>query len=124
MADGSTRRVIEVQSDLFQKGKPEEKLGASLAYKMDGKDIERTNELSRKKTLTTDEAKEFDALNEKWIEIGKKNSDARAKEIEKLSQYNDPTAHFRMIREEVSKAVEDGKKKLQFPTGETAMKIE
>jgi hypothetical protein len=25
----------------------------------------------------------------------------------KLSQYNDPSAHFRMVREEVSKAIED-----------------
>jgi len=42
----------------------------------------------------------------------------------KLYQYNDPTAHFRMIREEIKKASQDGKTKLQFPTGETAMKIE
>jgi hypothetical protein len=47
------------------------------------------------------------------------------KEIaQKLQQYNDPTAHFRMVREEIKKAAQDGKTKLQFPTGETAMKIE
>ena len=45
-------------------------------------------------------------------------------DVEKLQQYNDPTAHFRMIREEIKKASQDGKTKLQFPTGETAMKIE
>jgi hypothetical protein len=29
-----------------------------------------------------------------------------------------------MVREEIKKAAQDGKTKLQFPTGETAMKIE
>lgn len=29
-----------------------------------------------------------------------------------------------MAREEIAKAVKDGKTKVQFPTGETAMKIE
>jgi hypothetical protein len=48
----------------------------------------------------------------------------KTKEIKKLQQYNNPTAHFRMAREEVKQAAIDGKKKLQFPTGETAMKIE
>lgn len=48
----------------------------------------------------------------------------KGQEIAKLQQYNDPTAHFRMIREEIKKASQDGKTKLQFPTGETAMKIE
>jgi hypothetical protein len=48
----------------------------------------------------------------------------RTAEIAKLEQYNDPTAHFRMVREEVAQAAKDGKTKLQFPTGDTAMKIE
>lgn len=50
--------------------------------------------------------------------------EARAEEINTLRQYNDPTAHFRMIREEISQASKDGIQVLQFPTGETAMKIE
>ena len=98
MADNQTRRVIEVQSDLYQKGNLE-------------------------KELTNDS---FDYTDKK-TGITPKYSDrmaTRAKEASKLSQYNDPTAHFRMIREEIKKAAEDGKTKLQFPTGETAMKIE
>lgn len=43
---------------------------------------------------------------------------------EKLQQYNDPTAHFRMIREELAQASQDGMRVVQFPTGDTAMKIE
>lgn len=48
----------------------------------------------------------------------------REAEIKKLQQYTNPTAHFRMAREEIKQAAIDGKTKLQFPTGETAMKIE
>ena len=100
MADKKTRRVIEVQSDLFQKGNLE---------------------------------KEFDQFsvlegNESRVKVGEadmiKRLDKRQEEAKRLKQYNDPTAHFRMIREEVKKAAQDGKTKLQFPTGETAMKIE
>lgn len=76
MADNQTRRVIEVQSDLYQKGR------------LAGESYSESIELS------------------------------------KLQQYNDPTAHFRMIREEVKQSAKDGKTKLQFPTGETAMNIE
>lgn len=51
-------------------------------------------------------------------------SGTREKEIAILRQYTDPTAHFRMVREEIATAAKDGKTKLQFPTGETAMKVE
>jgi len=109
MADNKTRRVIEVQSDLYQKGN-----------------------LERETQRVAQQA------NGKWGVFDKKNSDpiggqfntqAEAqvfanKPVAKLQQYNDPTAHFRMVREEIKKAAQDGKTKLQFPTGETAMKIE
>lgn len=87
MADNKTRRVIEVQSDLYQKGRLETSINESQNLK--------------------------DVTKDKSVEAYKK-----------LSQYNDPTAHFRMVREEIKKASQDGKTKLQFPTGETAMKIE
>ncbi len=91
MKDG-TRRVIEVQSDLYQKG-----------------GLEREN--------PTIKGNEFIPKNDQRLVN-------REKEISKLKQYNDPTAHFRMVREEIKQAAKDGKTKLQFPTGETAMKIE
>ena len=96
MADGITRRVIEVQSDLYQKG---------------NLDIEKM----RSQGLSTAEM-----LKGKTEGV----PTARTRELSKLSQYNDPTAHFRMIREELKQASVDGKEKLLFPTGETAMKIE
>jgi len=118
MADGSTRRVIEVQSDLFQKGNLEKEMfERNNAWRVLKSYIEKYWEKEWKAKL----------LEDKWPwmnDFDNKMTIEKYDEAKKLSQYNDPTAHFRMIREEVSKAVEDGKTKLQFPTGETAMKIE
>jgi len=95
MADNKTRRVIEVQSDLYQKGRLDDELGNF-------------------KGMTEGESGET---------YGKRAL-KREKEIDALRQYNDPTAHFRMVREELKKAAQDGKTKIQFPTGETALRIE
>ncbi|MEO5366647.1 MAG: hypothetical protein H7831_09895 [Magnetococcus sp. WYHC-3] len=91
-----TRRIIEVQSDLYQKGALESEIKNATAY---------------------------DDLLKRGI-VKKKLDQANRQQISKLQQYNDPTAHFRMVREEIKLAAQDGKTKLQFPTGETAMKIE
>lgn len=105
---GDTRRVIEVQSDLYQKGNLE-KEGVKYAGK--------TNEEIR--TLLK-ESNPSQTYSDEAITNFKKRGD----EVAKLAQYSNPSAHFRMIREEVKQAAKDGKTKLQFPTGETAMKIE
>jgi len=94
MADNKTRRVIEVQSDLYQKGNIEKEM-------MVHKNFENAPEAELPSVIKE-----------------------RRKELSKLKQYTDPTAHFRMVREEIATAAKDGKTKLQFPTGETAMKIE
>lgn len=94
---GSTRRVIEIQSDLFQKGRLESELPSGPA--------------------------DYDAMSPEEYAKVLKGEGTRAKEIAKLEPYRN-TWHERVIREEVKKAAEDGKTKLQFPTGETAMKIE
>ena len=132
MADNSTRRVIEVQSDLYQKGR------------LEGEGVKPINitDKEMQSALSPSEYKELKGLKDKYsssnpVDVNlalerrqmelfdkAKANLPRTKEIEKLAQYNDPTAHFRMIREEIKKASEDGKTKLQFPTGETAMKIE
>ena len=92
MSDNKTRRVIEIQSDLYQKGNLE-------------REYERIPYSER-------------------LGVPGEHEKIRKGQLDKLQQYNDPTAHFRMVREEIKKAAEDGKTKLQFPTGETAMKIE
>lgn len=92
----NTRRVIEVQSDLYQK--------EGLEKEMEKRVVPKNYPASPvvMKPIT-----------------GKRLSD-----VKKLQQYTDPTAHFRMVREEIKTASQDEKTKLQFPTGETAMKIE
>jgi len=114
MADNKTRRVIEVQSDLYQKGNLEREVGT-------GYDFEYLKELEAKKKAGQSYSK---SDYENLLAVKKEFEKNPSKNPTKLYQYNDPTAHFRMIREEIKKASQDGKTKLQFPTGETAMKIE
>ena len=84
MADGKTRRVIEAQSDLFQKGRLET-------------EVAKATPAGQSRDITAD--------------------------MKKLEPYRN-TWHERVIREEIKQAAIDGKTALQFPTGETAMKIE
>jgi hypothetical protein len=108
MADNKTRRVIEVQSDLYQKGNLEREF------------LDKDAQGMKKYTEDYPDSPATPGYKEKYTETQNKLQ----KEKGKLQQYNDPTAHFRMVREEIKKAAQDGKTKLQFPTGETAMKIE
>ena len=129
---GNTRRIIEVQSDLYQKGNLEremvypksEQTRAEVLRGLSGEDKVRYEELSKKNFeagLSPDEKVEMGTLGNKSLD---KLSEIRGNEAAKLQQYSNPTAHFRMVREEIKQAAIDGKAKLQFPTGETAMKIE
>lgn len=64
-------------------------------------------------------------INDPEVQKVIKNQEAKVKaEIGKLNQYENPSIHFRMVREEIAQAAKDGKTKLQFPTGETAMSVE
>lgn len=92
--EGTTRRIIELQSDLFQKGNlQDEYLNPKFATRYNSK------------FGTPEEQELFN------------------KSLERLKPYEN-TWHERIIREEIKQAAKDGKTKLQFPTGETAMKIE
>jgi hypothetical protein len=86
---GTTRRVIEIQSDLFQKGRLENEFENAYTDHRDGRS-------DASKTL---------------------------RNLSKLEPYRN-TWHERIISEEVRQAAKDKKTKLQFPVGETAMKIE
>lgn len=149
MADNKTRRVIEVQSDLYQKGNLESKVPNKKqievkigrpTFIIEGKKDGLFSIKIKEKPIksNTDGGVLFKGkkyyydlpdvtLNEiktELPEVYKKIGRELEPDINKLQQYNDPTAHFRMVREEIKKASQDGKTKLQFPTGETAMKIE
>lgn len=114
MADNETRRVIEVQSDLYQKGKLEDQVGT-------GYDFKRLEEIENNIANGLPYSKS-DYENLKRAKEEFKNNPSKNPTI--LYQYTNPTAHFRMVREEIDMAKKDGIKKLQFPTGETAMQIE
>jgi hypothetical protein len=98
-----TRRVIEIQSDLFQKG------GLERHVPRFGNDLERF--VAKENGYTDDLARYA------------KNDAERPEQLAKLKPYEN-TWHERVIREEVKKAAQDGMTKLQFPVGDTAMKIE
>ena len=105
---GDTRRVIELQSDLFQKGRLEGE-APRVSQQANGKwgvFTRNSSDPVGPQFATEAEAKAF-----------------ANKDIAKLEPYRN-TWHERLIREEVKQAAKDGKTKLQFPTGETAMKIE
>ncbi len=112
MADGETRRVIESQSDLFQKGRlEEEKQFNSFEEAL----AEARSRGSDKLKNSKEGEEQAQKLAKEWW--------AEEQQLSKLEPYRN-TWHERIVREEVKKAAKDGKTKLQFPTGETAMKIE
>ena len=135
---GGTRRVIEIQSDLFQKGRLEnekaldtyDKTRDDFEAMMTHAEAEKyraaysinqtppTTEVARANIATA--RKVIDELENKYLPALEKE---RADIFAPLEPYRN-TWHERLIREEVKQAAKDGKTKLQFPTGETAMKIE
>ncbi|MFA4846245.1 MAG: hypothetical protein WC654_06855 [Patescibacteria group bacterium] len=121
---GSTRRVIEIQSDLFQKGRLENEGGVNILHGLNNTEQSEYNALVRKYAggnLTPQESARWKDLTNKANLPAIKSQ--RAKEVARLEPYRN-TWWERVIREEIKTASKDGKVKLQFPTGDTAMKIE
>jgi hypothetical protein len=135
------RRLLEVQSDLFQKGNVQRELDSYTQSKyledfLPSKENKELELLQNKRLKYKEDNKgsltgfsekdtarisELEDMGEKLYKEAPKKREA---EIAKLQQYENPTAHYRMIREEVKKAAQDGKENLLLPSGETAMKIE
>lgn len=124
MTRGGTRRVIEIQSDLFQKGRLEGERTASFEV---GDPV--TMPDGRQATII--EAVENRASGEVRYDDGttgpvwwdQLEGQFKQRDLSKLEPYRN-TWWERIVREEVKQAAKDGKTKLQFPTGETAAKIE
>jgi hypothetical protein len=132
MADDKVRRVIEVQSDLFQRGRLERLVTEGLdcipkkivdaynhAYgtRFAEEEIRRipVGQLRRETAPALEGGvAEFDALI---------NQTAVPDNIAKLKPYED-TWYERIIGEEIKGAAQEGMTRLQFPTGVTALKIE
>jgi hypothetical protein len=124
MADGKTRRVIEVQSDLFQKGRIEEEFDPKIKELQQRIQKDEAVIASDLPDWRKEDAKKSLEYVKNELESIESGQNPRQLEKAKLAQYNNPTAHFRMVREEMRRAAQDKRTKLQFPTGETAMKIE
>lgn len=125
MADGQTRRVIEAQSDLFQKGRLEGEFNIEKQIKEFEDRI-----VKEKAVLNSDfpesrmeRARQQISFAQKQLNELKAGTSQKQTELSQLQPYRN-TWWERIVREEVKKAAEDGKAVLQFPTGETAMKIE
>lgn len=136
------RRVLEVQSDLYQKGVLEKELNA-IKPQLNIFNVE--NKAQVQTLLGEPKAKEYgdlwqgvyDGQFDPSKKIGEKGL-KRMTELEteainiaqsrldesNLSQYKNPTAHLRMVREEVRQASLDNVKTLLFPTGKTSAYIE
>jgi hypothetical protein len=84
------------------------------------KELQSEYETLYKKQYTSNFTKEEQA---RLDEIGNLGEKPRKDELSKLEPYRN-TWQDRIIREEIKQAAKDGKTALQFPTGETAMKIE
>jgi len=110
MADGKTRKILETQSDLFQK----ENFAREKDFKFG------------KQTLRTGTPEHIQVAREKIGEKAGQAVEKRTSDLQKLSTYesNDPLAQLRTFREEVKRAAKDGKDTILIPSGETAMKIE
>ena len=144
MEGGETRRVIETQTDLYQ----QDRLDASLDLPYEVRELRSIEGFRNLAQIGLDQGKSeqevfdgmrkakpslFNGINSLYevdqrIAFLKKQYapqiEESAKKIARMEQYGNPTAHFRMDREEVKRAAKDGIKKLQFPTGITALKIE
>ena len=137
---GTTRRIIEIQSDLFQKGRlegeafndsaasllpPAERKRLSYAEKkiLDIEDPNNIRGVEPYKTELAELKSERDSLMKKAVALREKAITARASETSKLEPYRN-IWHERIIREEIKQAAADAKKTVLFPTGETALKIE
>jgi len=160
---GGTRRVIELQSDLFQRGRlAGETLNQRMALQKRVLTSVNTKTLIGEKVKLLDN--KFQSTNKTGIirkisddnslytiqidgtKLGGKIEDfswdmidhpfidnLKAKLQPEIDIIKQPYArlepyrniwHERIIREEIKKAGEDGMKKLQFPTGKTAMQVE
>lgn len=128
-----TRRVIEIQSDLFQKGRLEQEAvpqvgkikGSTLenALLESDKPIAQRIDEFKRRGFSDAEINKLRKLDTNRAEIETKLLAPGKERIAKLEPYRN-TWHERVIREEIKQAAKDGKTKLQFPTGETIAKIE
>ena len=106
---GNVRKLLEVQSDLTQKGN----LEREADFQFGGG------------TLRAGTQEHADIARQKISEKAGVAVEQRTKELQQLQPYaKDTAAHLRTFREEVGRAARDNKITMLTPDGKTAMKIE
>ena len=135
VTQADTRRLLEVQSDLFQKGNLNKETGKGLSGlnndeilnllpPAEGKEysdlMSYNRSLGNGEHLTDEQRMRLSDLNSQASNL---YASQRQQELSPLQAYQD-IWHERVLRQEMQKAAQDGIKTLQVPTGETAMKIE
>jgi len=134
-----TRRILEVQSDLFQKGRDKSNLlskgddfgksygGSIPSGPLLDKIREEANEAYDKPTvkegtIVTVNGKNYEKSNGMWFEQKIKSTDNRNKFLQLLNKKGNWVNFF--IESIVQDSVKKGYEKVVFPTGETAAKVE
>lgn len=135
MSDGETIRVVEVQTDLFQKNnfdaesldKWEITPGKAMLEFENGNQVFalETNPMTGELEIGEEMKSSKQIGDSQYWAFAAKNKE-RNSELKKLEVYGNPTSHFRMAREEINHFAKSASdyKRIQFPTGITALKIE
>lgn len=133
-----TRRVLELQSDLFQRGRLDNELanyGDNASYLPPDQQQEFSKITNRITDITnaqnadqyTGELKDLtNKRNDLIAQMQKAKEDYltnRTPQVNQLKTYQN-NWHERVIKQELQQAAKDGIKHLQFPTGDTAARIE
>jgi hypothetical protein len=123
MVKGGIRRILELQSDLFQKGRLGEVLESKQALDLAiAKQLALPSGAKANFRLRQLRQRAFDMMMPSVDTVDKLKArfDKEFSIYKKLSDY----WHERGMREVVRDAAKDGKLKIQIPTGETAIKIQ
>ena len=116
--DAKTRRILEVQSDLFQKGRNKDTLIFSFdTSRENNKRRLVLDNLSYDRALTSEEQKELDVLNNPQIDKTKENQF-----LQLLNKDNNWVTFF--VKSIMQDSAKKGYDKVLFPTGDTASKVE
>ena len=113
-----TRRILEIQSDLFQKGRNKDTLIFSFdTSRENNKRRLVLDNLSYDRALTSEEQKELDVLNNPQIDKTKENQF-----LQLLNKDNNWVTFF--VKSIMQDSAKKGYEKVLFPTGNTASKVE
>jgi len=113
-----TRRILELQSDLFQKGRDKE----YLTYNFQNTKENYKNENSPISIFDYSSQEEYERALEQFKKQGIKNTNKENQFLQLLNKNNNWVTFF--IKSIIQDSAKKGYEKVLFPTGDTASKIE